>query len=69
MSGNHHEPFLGEGGMATSPPLPDSEPKRTLGDASYLYQLNLSDRRGLKPLICRSIFLYQLGQGQTGTER
>lgn len=27
---------------------------------NFLYQLNLSDRRGLKPLIFRSIFLYQL---------
>ena len=33
---------------------------RTLSTSHLLYQLNLSGEKRLKPLICRSNFLYQL---------
>ena len=40
---------------------------RTLSASRFLYQLNPSGEKRLKPLICRFDFLYQLALGLIGT--
>jgi len=46
-----------------------SEPKRTLSIIGFLYQLNLSRKKRLKPLMYRSNFLCQLALSLTGTSQ